>query len=133
MFITLLAVTLIVAVVASVMIAVLFDKPVGRIFRRIVSDDLGPAWHRYVRFAIFVVGISGGVRIRELEKYVTPRELGGQSIDLNAERWTLEVYRTIIETTQSVAWMLLVFFLFALLAYVIVRGSDLRHAAARSN
>jgi len=45
---------------------------------------------------------------------------------LNADRWTLEVYRTIIETLQSIAWMLLVFFVAALLAYVIVRGFELR-------
>ena len=45
---------------------------------------------------------------------------------LNADRWVLEVYRTIIETLQSVAWMLLVFFVFALIAYVVVRGFELR-------
>jgi hypothetical protein len=45
-------------------------------------------------------------------------------IVLNAERWVLEVYRTGIGTLQSVAWMLLVFFVFALIAYVIVRGME---------
>lgn len=33
----------------------------------------------------------------------------------------LEIYRTVIEALQSIAWMLLVFFVFALIAYVIVR------------
>jgi hypothetical protein len=40
---------------------------------------------------------------------------------LNTDRWTLEVYRTVIETLQSIAWMLLVFFVAALIAYVVVR------------
>lgn len=37
-------------------------------------------------------------------------------------------YRTVIGTLQSIAWLLLVFFVFALLAYVIMRGMELRHA-----
>ena len=47
-------------------------------------------------------------------------------IAMTTERWVLEVYRTIIETLQGIAWMLLVFFIFALIAYVIVRGFELR-------
>jgi hypothetical protein len=128
MFAMLLAVTLAVAMFSSAAIAVLFDKPVASILGRTVAEQVGAAWHRYVRFAIFVVGISGGVRVWELEKYITPRDPGLPTIILNADRWTLEVYRTIIETTQSVAWMLLVFFVFALIAYVLVRGSELRYA-----
>jgi len=128
MFVTLLAITLLVALFTSAVVAFLFDKPVGNILARIVSEQLGAAWHRYVRFAIFVVGVSGGVRIWELEKYITPRDPGQPTIVLNAERWTLEVYRTIIATTQSVAWMLFLFFVLALVAYVIVRSSELRHA-----
>jgi len=126
MFVTLLTVTLFVAILSSAIIALLFDKPVESILARLVSEQLSAAWHRYLRFAIFVVGISGGVRIWELEKYVTPRDKSDTAIVLNVDRWTLEVYRTIIETMQSVAWMLLVFFVFTLIAYVIVRASELR-------
>ena len=41
----------------------------------------------------------------------------------------LEVYKTVIGALQSVAWMLLIFFLFALVAYVVVRGFELRRPA----
>ena len=41
------------------------------------------------------------------------------------------MYRTIIETLQSIAWMLLVFFVFALIAFVIMRGFELRQAGRR--
>ncbi len=125
MFLTLLVVTLAVAVAVATAVAWMFDRPIDSILRRIVSDDLGAAWHRYVKFAILVVGVSGGVRIWDLEKYITPR--GDEPpVALNADRWILEVYRTIIGTLQSTAWMLLVFFGFALIAYVIVRGVELR-------
>jgi hypothetical protein len=60
-----------------------------------------------------------------------PRERNAAPLTLNADRWTLEVYRTVIGTLQSVAWMLLVFFAFALIAYVVVRGLELRHARRR--
>ncbi|MDT4861510.1 hypothetical protein FQZ97_961180 [compost metagenome] len=42
----------------------------------------------------------------------------------------LEVYRTVIETLQGIAWMLLAFFAVALLAYVVVRLSELKRAAS---
>ena len=70
--------------------------------------------------------MSGGVRVWELEKYVTPRGKDSAPIVLNADRWTLEIYRTVIETLQSIAWMLLVFFVAALIAYVVVRGFESR-------
>ncbi len=127
MFLTLLAVTLGIAVIASFCVARLFDRPIAAILGRIVATELSTAWHGYIRFAIYVVGVSGGVRIWELEKYITPRSKDAEPIVLNADRWTLEVYRTVIETLQSVAWMLLVFFVFALIAYVVVRGFELRH------
>ena len=49
------------------------------------------------------------------------------SLTLTRDRWIIEVYRTIIESLASVAWMLLVFFVFALIAYVVVRGIELKH------
>jgi hypothetical protein len=47
-------------------------------------------------------------------------------IELTRDRWVLEVYRTIIESLQGLAWLLLVFFIFALIAFVIVRVFELK-------
>lgn len=128
MFIWLLIVTLAVSAAVCFIVARIFDRPIGNILARLVSSELGAAWHRYLTFAIYVVGISGGVRIWALEQYVTPRTTEQGILELNGARWVLEVYRTIIETLQGIAWMLLVFFIFALIAYVILRGFELRHA-----
>lgn len=127
MFVTLLIVTFSIAVVASYVVARLFDRSIAAILKRIVADELSAAWQRYLTFAIFVVGVSGGVRIWELEKYITPRARDVEPIVLNSDRWILEVYRTVIETLQSIAWMLLMFFVFALIAYVLTRGYELKH------
>ncbi|AFN77051.1 hypothetical protein ACYCFL_17230 [Stutzerimonas nitrititolerans] len=126
MFIWLLVVTLAVSALVCFIATRFFDKPIGSILTRLVSEELSFAWHRYITFAIYVVGISGGGRIWALERYITPNTEEASVVQLNAARWTLEVYRTIVETLQGIAWMLLVFFIFALIAYVIVRGFELR-------
>ena len=125
MFVILLVVTFAIALATSLIVVRLFRAPIRSILDRIVSPELSPAWHRYLDFAVVVVGVSGGVRIRELEKYITARIKDAEPIVLNADRWVLEVYRTLIGTLQNAAWLLLVFFVFALVAYVIVRGFEL--------
>lgn len=125
MFLTLLAVTFLIAAVVSFVAARAFDRPIRTILDRIIRDEISGAWHRYILFALYVVGLSGGVRIYSLEQYIMPRP-DQPELELNTERWVLEVYRTVIETLQSIAWMLLVFFLFALIAYVITRGFEIR-------
>ncbi|NNF57889.1 MAG: hypothetical protein HKN04_06575 [Rhodothermaceae bacterium] len=124
MFLTLLLVTFLVALAVSGLVARGFDRPIGSILGRIIADDISAGWQRFVRFALLVVGISGGVRIYELERYIDPERTA--ALALTTERWVLEVYRTVIETLQSLAWALLVFFMFALLAYVIVRRGEIR-------
>jgi len=126
MFIWLMVVTLAVSAAVCFFATRFFDKPIGSILTRIVSKELAFAWHRYITFAIYVVGISGGGRIWALERYISPNTPGEATFELNAARWTLEVYRTVVETLQGIAWMLLVFFIFALIAYVIVRGFELK-------
>ena len=128
MFIVLLLVTFLIAVFVSYLIVRLFRNSINDILNRIVGEEVGAAWWRYLTFAIYVVGVSGGVRVWDLEKYITPRPEDVAAIVLNAERWTLEVYRTVIGTLQSTAWMLLVFFVFALVAYVIVRGLEAKRS-----
>ena len=130
MFITLLGVTFLIALAVAGTVAGLFHRTLKAILERILSDQISQAWLRYLQFAIFVVGISSGVRIWDLEKYTTPQQPNEQVIVLTTERWVLEVYRTIIGTLQGVAWMLLVFFVFAMLAYVVVRIFESRRTMA---
>ena len=127
MFIGLLAVTFLIALAVSTLVALLFARPVKRIMQRIVADEISGAWVRFLTFAIYVVGIGGGVRISQLERYITPKAPETGILELTSERWVIEVYSTIIGTLGSIAWMLLVFFVFALLAYVIVRAFEFKH------
>jgi len=133
MLFALLIVTLVIAFIVSFLVVRFFSKPISAILGRIIAGELSMAWQKYLTFAIYVVGVSGGVRIWDLERYITPATEGGQPLVLNAERWTLEVYRTMIGTLQSIAWMLLVFFAFALIAYVVVRAFELKHGRDASH
>ena len=123
MFVTLLVVTFLVAMAVSLIVVRVFANSIDRILQRLVSDELSSAWLKYLKFATYVVGISSGVRINQLEQYITPNrwQKDAQIVPLTNERWILEIYRTIIETLQGIAWLLLVFFAVALVAYVVLR------------
>ena len=130
MFITLLIATFIISFVVSTVVVLFFSRPLDRILDRIISDQISRTWSKYLKFAIYVTGISSGVRIWDLEKYITkPQYQGSEIVQLTSERWVLEIYRTVIGTLQGVAWMLLVFFVFALVAYVIVRVFEMKNKA----
>ena len=129
MFYTLLLVTFLLAAAVSFGVVRLFDNPVSKILARIIQDDISHSWQRYITFAAYVVGISGGVRISQLERYISTSDPEAEILILTSERWTLEILRTIIATLESIAWMYLVVFLFALIAYVVVRGQEMKRAA----
>jgi len=42
-------------------VALIFRKPLTKIMLRLVAEDLYTAWSKYVTFAIYAVGLSGGV------------------------------------------------------------------------
>jgi len=129
MFLLLLFATFVAAAAVSFAVMWLFTKPIDGVLRRIIDDEISAAWSKYMKFAILVVGVSSGVQLRDLEKYISPT-LGGREVQSAAwpgfERWIFELYRAAIETLQGIAWMLLVFFVFALIAYVIVRIGEMR-------
>ena len=123
MIINLLVITLLLSLVVAGLVAWFFRKPISTIMNRIVGDPLASAWVRYVMVAIMVVGVGGGVRPWDYEKYITPVKDQPLPV-LNADRWILELYHTAIGTAQAITWMLLVFFVFALIAYVLLRGAE---------
>ncbi|HKZ74941.1 MAG TPA: hypothetical protein VJ011_12805 [Steroidobacteraceae bacterium] len=132
MFLTLLIVTFVVALVVAAIAVRVFTPPIDRILRRIIGEDISAGWLQYIRFAMLVVGVSAGVRIHELERYISPAEYDKEQriLVLTRDRWVLELYRTIIETLEGIAWMLLWFFAVALIAYVIVRIFEVRRGKA---
>lgn len=130
MFILLLAANFILAFLVCTIVVRIFRTPLDKILQRLVGEDIYSTWTKYLVFAVYVVGISGGVRIWDLEKYITPGK-DGVILELTSDRWVLEIYGTIIGTLQSNAWMLLLFFIFALIAFVIVKGLEVKKHSKR--
>jgi choline-glycine betaine transporter len=133
MSLVLLLITLLLAIAVSMAVVRLFSNPLDNILKRIIADEISASWLIYLKFAILVVGVSAGVRIRDIEKYAMPLR-GDKDVpifDFTFERWVLEIYRTVIDTLQGIVWMLLVFFIFSLLVYVIVRIAEIRFGPAK--
>ena len=135
MFFYLIISTFVLAFVVSLIVMQLFSGSINNILARIIHDPIHSSWAKYTKFAGMVVCISSGVRIYDMEKYINPitynaKNEQGMIIQLTTERWFLEIYRTIIETLQGLAWMMLVFFMVALIAYVIVRWSEMKYHRA---
>ena len=128
MIIVLLITTFVVAFAVASIVAAIFSKPIDGILKRVVPAELSYAWTRYLRFAIYVVGIGGGVRVFDFEKYMTLQEPYKAVVQLTSDRWMLEIYQTVIGTLQSAAMILLVFFVLALIAVVVVRIFETRAA-----
>lgn len=131
-FLVLLFVTLFIAVTVSVIVLAFFRKPVDKIFHRIIGEEIAVAWRKFLTFALFVVGISSGVNIRKLERFVQPESPDAVLPVLTAEYWGLEIYRTIIHTLGGLAWALLLFFVVALIAFVVVKRGEMKAGRAAS-
>lgn len=129
----------IVSIIISWIIAKAFNSPIQKILEKIINDPISDAWRKYLVFAIYITGISSGVRIWEIERYFGVSEFLDESgkmiqksISLTPERWTLEILRTIIEALQGISVMLLVFFIFALIAFVIMKAIESKHSSKKN-
>lgn len=73
------------------------------------------------------------MRIYNLERYITPPswQKDAKILELTGEHWVLELYGTVIGALQAIAWLLLVFFAVALVAYVIVRLGEMKWGTRR--
>ncbi len=128
MFFSLLLMTFLISIVVCNVCVLIFSKPLRMILQRLINEDIYTAWLRYIKFAIYIVGISAGVRINSIEQYINPSQYleNSKVIPLNYSRLFLEVYRTVIGSLSGIAWLLLIFFVFALLAYVVVKAFEMR-------
>ena len=126
MFLTLLLVTFVISASMSFLVVWMFRRRMKKILGMIIADEMSDAWVKYITFGLYVVGISSGVRINQLERYIIkPAIEDAEIVSLTFERGVLEVYGTIISALQGLAGALLVFFIVTLIAFVIVRITEM--------
>ena len=100
MFYSLILVTFALALGISYVVMHLFSSSIYAILARIIQEPIHTAWGKYTFFAGLVVGTSSGIRIYDIEKYISPIHYDSQSdqpiiIQLTQQRWVLEIYRTV--------------------------------------
>ena len=123
---TLLLVTFVISASMSFLVVWMFRRRMKKILGMIIADEMSDAWVKYITFGLYVVGISSGVRINQLERYIIkPAIKDAEIVSLTFERGVLEVYGTIISALQGLAGALLVFFIVTLIAFVIVRITEM--------
>ncbi len=120
MFIKLFLITFFTSVSVSFLVNKIFAKSIRTILAKLVQEKIAQVFTRYVYFAIYVIGLSGGVNIYSLERYLKKTDPDLPLLTLNADKFFLEIYKTIIETLQSITFLLFFFFLVTLVSYVLI-------------
>ena len=128
MFFTLLFVLLGVSAITTIPVVVFFKKYIKAILKRLIGEPLYKSWEKFIIFALFVVGIASTVNPHRLEKYVLKSHTDQIISELSPDAWFLEIYQTFLAVLSSLAFSLMSFFTVALIAYIIVRGLELKKA-----
>ena len=126
MFFTLLFVLLGVSASITILVVLFFKKYITAILKRLIGESLYQSWEKFIIFALFVVGISSTVNPHRLEKYVLKRNTDQIITELSADEWFLEIYQTILTVLSSLSFSLMSFFTIALIAFIIVRGLEIK-------
>jgi hypothetical protein len=127
-FIALFGVSLVLALAVSITVAWLSKDVMESILHRFLADKIGTALSQYLRFAIVVVGISEGARVRALREYISAPALNRPTMlaELTPELWALELYRTVIGTLEGILLLLILFAFLALVGIVLIRKAQLK-------
>lgn len=97
----------------------LFSHSILMILNKLVDSEFARAYHRYLKFALILVGVSNGTNVYRLTNLMS-EENKHLDISMGSDRFFLEIYQVCIETLGSVAWVLFLFFIVSLIAYLIL-------------
>jgi hypothetical protein len=123
-FVALFAVSFLLALGWSAVMAWISREAVATVLRRFIVDPVvQTAFGKYTRFAVVVVGVSSGTRVKLLQEYISASEWtkGTMQAALTQEFWTLEFYRTVMATLEGVITLLLICIFLTLIAPAVLR------------
>lgn len=124
MFVALFGASFLLALVLSVTIAWLSREAIDTILRRFVAGSVvRRGFEKYIRFAIVVVGISGGTQVKPLQEFISASQYNKAALQaaLTQEFWAMELYRTVMGTLEGTAGLLLICIFLALIAPAVLR------------
>jgi len=127
MVVILFVVSFLLALGVSYGVSKLSRDAVEAIANRFLAKNISAGAAKYLQFAIILVGISNGTRVRLLEDYISAPaynkpELAAQ---LTPELWAIAMYHTIVDALLGIAWLLAAFALIAMFVVIAIRRSNM--------
>lgn len=87
-----------------------FRGPFEDLAIKALTLDFWNAWKTLIYLSVYVMGLSRGVLVDELERFTRfARTKKDRSDDMSRDEWILEVTKTVIESLKAIALMLLLF------------------------
>ena len=141
--IILLVIQFVCAIVISFCVVKVFNKPISAIFKRIIQDEISLSFTKYVKYATYFFGISGGLIGHLSEEYMPDKYLSESTSDSQTSGLDDELMSEIRDnlwfwmmcgliigriagTLHAVAQMYLVLFVIVVIAYIAVKILELR-------
>ena len=131
MFLILLVLEVVASLVISWYVVRALSQSIEKILNRITSDETSLAWSKCVKFAIYVAGVSGGMRVTEKDfQEFGMMERGFPAFDSRIYMSMVlglvwKICEAVIGALRGIFWFLACFFIAAAIAFVIVRVIEL--------
>ena len=115
MYVALFLVSVLLALGVSFGIAWLSKELIAGLLNRFLARGVAAAAVKYLRFAMILVGVSSGARVRLLEDFIGAPAYNKDAMlaALTQEVWVVAMYHTVVDTLLGLAWF------FILLAFLI--------------
>ena len=93
------------------------------LLQRFIPQELSEAVTRYLGFAIMVVGVASGSRVRLLEDFIGAPAYNREALNaqLTQEVWVAAMYHTVVESLEGIAWLFILLAIILLAALFIIR------------
>ncbi len=123
MVIAIFLVSVLLALGVSYGVARLARDVIEAVLQRFVSRQISEAFAKYLGFAIVVVGVASGSRVRLLEDFMGAPAYNreGLNAQLTQEVWVAAMYHTIVDSLEGIAWLFVIMALILLAALFIIK------------
>ena len=115
-------VSFVTAGMVSFFVAIVCNKPLSILMRRIIQNDTSRMFTRYVRYLTYLVGISHGVRAHPLGFEMLAHFSEERNRDFPLLMW---IQMDIMHALTAIVYMYLAFFIFGLIAYISVKAREM--------
>ena len=128
MFVSLFAVSVIVAFGLAFGVSVIFKRMTATVLSRNLAENVSQASAKYLQIAILVVGVSNGARIHLLKDYLNTPAYNMEAVNaqMKPALWSLAMYNTATDALMGILWLMILFAFLAAVAVAFIRRSKIR-------